>query len=334
VTALFPLAQVIGFDPMNSCHLLVGTTQSGVIRSTDGGRSWSQIRNTRQITNISSFYFPTAGSIVVSTYGRGLWRLRLNRNLQPCEQPDLPVVELEGPTLRDLETDISVPFEGVGRPPLCPQCRLVVVRHGQISSLEFEGSRLAQIAITGGSIHELDSEGRPLPASVPNIYAPRTARLTDRSEVLQVAKDLPPIKGLVLEQGVVRGLISADVELPVQVAATPYVRVLSSDMAAGVPRIGREGKVVVFGEGFVPGTALPRLVTLRIGEDVVARDVAVDGEGRFRRELELALLPGDYAITAEQRDGLRLLQDRTHIKVIVGDEPEEGESPGPMPPND
>jgi hypothetical protein len=333
VTALFPIAQVIGFDPLNSCHILIGTAQNGVIRSTDGGNSWSRIRNTLPITNVSSFYFPTSGSVVVSTYGRGLWRLRVNRGIQPCERPDLPVVALEGPTLRDLDTDIAVPFEGIDRPPICAGCRLIIVRDGQVSGLEFAGQRLTRISITGGSIHELDSKGNALPASIANVYAPRSARLTDNAQLMEAIKGMPSIKGLVIADGVLKGVIAANDELPINVGRTPYIRALSDDMTGGIPRISRDGKVVIFGEGFVPTQTKAKPVTVLIGEEIVARDVAVDAEGRFRLEFELERLPGDYALTVQQHDGVRLLQDRTHIKVIVGDEPEEQDLPGPLPPN-
>jgi photosystem II stability/assembly factor-like uncharacterized protein len=83
------LATVIAWDPFDSCHILIGTMQNGVLRSSDGGNTWSRILGSEQITSVSSFFFPPTGPIWVSTSGRGLWTLGVGRRAAPgtCRFP-------------------------------------------------------------------------------------------------------------------------------------------------------------------------------------------------------------------------------------------------------
>src|SRR5205814_1143196 len=46
----FPLVSAIGWDPENSCHILIGTVQNGVFRSKNGGRTWTPIDGSQRIT--------------------------------------------------------------------------------------------------------------------------------------------------------------------------------------------------------------------------------------------------------------------------------------------
>jgi photosystem II stability/assembly factor-like uncharacterized protein len=71
----------VGFDPDNDGHVIVGTEAAGLVESFDGGTSWSVVGSSNRVTAISSFFFKDDNTIVVGTYGRGLWRVR------DCEQP-------------------------------------------------------------------------------------------------------------------------------------------------------------------------------------------------------------------------------------------------------
>ena len=86
-------ATVIAWDPTNSCHILVGTLQNGVIRSSDGGMTWKRVAGSEVVTYVSSFFFPPTGQIWMSSYGRGLWTLSVDRKRSAgsrCEFPSPP----------------------------------------------------------------------------------------------------------------------------------------------------------------------------------------------------------------------------------------------------
>jgi hypothetical protein len=68
--------RAISFDPWNSNDIVIGTEAAGVIESTDGGTTFAQVPGSDAIPSITSFAFERAtGSVVVGSYGRGLWKL-------------------------------------------------------------------------------------------------------------------------------------------------------------------------------------------------------------------------------------------------------------------
>lgn len=71
-------AHVIAFDPSNGNRILVGTEANGVIASLDGGQTWGPLFESNEVTGITSFFFDEVQSdVLVSSYGRGLWKLSI-----------------------------------------------------------------------------------------------------------------------------------------------------------------------------------------------------------------------------------------------------------------
>jgi len=69
-------AHTIAFDPANGNRILVGTEANGVIASLDGGQTWGPMFQSNQASGITSFFFDEVqNDVLVSTYGRGLWKL-------------------------------------------------------------------------------------------------------------------------------------------------------------------------------------------------------------------------------------------------------------------
>jgi len=81
-TAVSPanLSQVraIAYDPTNDNHIFVGTEAAGVFASFDGGANWIKIPGSERIPNVESFFFDDLHhDVLISSYGRGLWKLHL-----------------------------------------------------------------------------------------------------------------------------------------------------------------------------------------------------------------------------------------------------------------
>ena len=71
-------AHAIYFDPTNANRILVGTEAAGIIASLDGGQSWAKLPGSEAVPAVTSFFVDEArGSILVSSYGRGLWKLSI-----------------------------------------------------------------------------------------------------------------------------------------------------------------------------------------------------------------------------------------------------------------
>jgi hypothetical protein len=53
----------------------LGTWENGIFLSSDRGATWSKVPGSERVTYITSFDWRSARDIIVSSYGRGLWRL-------------------------------------------------------------------------------------------------------------------------------------------------------------------------------------------------------------------------------------------------------------------
>ncbi len=65
----------VGFDPYNDDRIMVGTRDAGIMVSDDGGTTWTKIPGSERVLYCTGFFFEPDTSVVVSTYGRGLWRI-------------------------------------------------------------------------------------------------------------------------------------------------------------------------------------------------------------------------------------------------------------------
>lgn len=85
VGEIFPLVTSVSFSPHDPRLVLAGTSQAGIFASNDRGQTWSKIPDSERVTYVTSFYWETANTVFVSTYGRGLWKLRNRRIAAPFE---------------------------------------------------------------------------------------------------------------------------------------------------------------------------------------------------------------------------------------------------------
>jgi photosystem II stability/assembly factor-like uncharacterized protein len=69
----------IAFDPYNPQRILVGTRDAGIICTDDDGRIWRTIYDSDKIQYITGFHFHPNGTVYISSYGHGLWRLKANQ---------------------------------------------------------------------------------------------------------------------------------------------------------------------------------------------------------------------------------------------------------------
>jgi hypothetical protein len=320
------LASVIAWDPYDSCHILVGTHQNGIIRSTDGGSSWSQVKKSKVITRISSFYFPSQGSIWVSSDGRGLWNLNINRKnvSSKCRFPNPPNSgggggSNEGVILSTVNGS-QQPFSGLNDSAVCPQCSLVVVQNGWIVDLERADDSIRKIAISGGTISQIDSTGREIPLAIPNAYQ------TDRNQIqgrLKLKRSLGNlrVRGLIFEGSQLRYLLLATGDLPFAPKRTPTVLALSILDANAIDR--SQEVIRLAGWGFLPTLQPDQAVRVLFDDRVVADGIVVRQDGSFSVQLPSPQFrSGDLIITVEQRDGQRITRERTHFEMSLSDREE------------
>ncbi len=219
----FPLISVIAFDPANTCHVLAGTMQNGIFRSSDGGATWSQVEKSRKATYITSFYFPSTGKIVVSTYGRGLWKLERQTG-GTCPQPELTPVPIPGARVWEVATGTDRAFKGLDDEVICVNCNLLIVKNGQITDFDLEQQQLKSLAISGGSLFQYDKQGKEVPLYLSNKYQnrvlekPLLGRLSDKLAQLDRRKE--KVRGLIVKEGQVVAVVTSLNELAIQTSRT------------------------------------------------------------------------------------------------------------------
>jgi hypothetical protein len=315
-----PLASVIAFDPYDSCHIIIATEARGILRSTDGGDSWRLLRGSTVVTYPTSVYFPRTGNPWVSTYGRGLWQLRISRRGSDgnCAfVPSLPVVNpVDTIIVLDPVIFSARPFRSLG--DACPTCEFVTVHGGWFSAVDLAGDTLRGVAVSSGLVAHVDTAGRERPPRIGNRYALGEWRPAAR----QLAERLrPPLRARALgvEGNRLRAIIATADALPFPPPRYPTLQ-LSGTRAGSGNDVASDGeRLRVQGSGWLPSR--PGGTTLQLTMDgvVVAGDVGVRADGSFTAGITLRGATGhDVRIAAEQRDGVRVTRVEVEVRVVPG----------------
>ncbi len=308
MTSQQPFVTTIAWDPTNSCHILVGTIQNGIIRSADGGLTWQPVAGSRLATYITSFFFPPTGAIWMSTYGRGLWTVGVDRRPPSsgrCQFPPPPGgVVTPDPPLVIGRVAAARPFAGLRDSVMCASCSVVLVHGGWITDLDTSDS-LRALAISGGYIEQRNRAGREVPLTVTNrLLLAESAALRRLGGTALTAERR--VRGVVLNGNqLVAALVGRD---PFAIAPLRNPTVVAS-VAPG-------DSLEVIGDQFLAGR-MGAGVTLLFDADTVARDVAVDANGRFSVRLPWRQAPGQVLVTAVQRDGRRTTE-ATYLQTVEG----------------
>ncbi len=67
----------ISFHPYDNRCILIGTRDSGIIMSKNKGDTWTTVASSNRISYVTGFFFNHDDTVIVSSYGRGLWKLDL-----------------------------------------------------------------------------------------------------------------------------------------------------------------------------------------------------------------------------------------------------------------
>ncbi len=315
-----PVVRQIAFDPENHCHILVGTRGNGVIRSADGGKTWHKVSDSDAMGDVSSFYF-TAGQqhpVYASTYGRGLWTLDVDRIGPSCSEARLSVRKLPESTLHNWLDGTKTRFAGIHKLP-CATCSLVVVKDGQITDVDFEGTQVRRVVISGGSVHQFDARGQRLEVTVANELRGGLGRFGGNSRLLEIVAGRVPIRGLLMDHGAVVGVVTSRSELPNIPGRSPYVRLVGREPTQDATLVRPGDRVTLVGEGFMAPRSGASGLQVRLDDEVIGRDLPVNGEGGFELTFEVRRPVGAYQVIAEQRLGRRVLRDTTMVRVVVRD---------------
>jgi len=335
----------ISFDPYHKGTILVGTEAAGIFLSTDGGKSWAPIPDSEKVTGISSFFFIDEGrdnnnafpEAIVSTYGRGLWKLTLPHpaGLVPFNLPSL-LADWAACWLRSPEGGCDA-AKDLLTPTLCTGCVHLAVVDGTINDLLLDQQGLvAGIAISGGRVVASTQDGQPVNSYLQVVISPAAGPFVGCPECTNVIAQAGAVRGLVLDSGGgLKAIIGGIGPLPDeegirefaaasgQVAPTaevvppggPYLRVSGTVAMGGQPTAGLGDTVTVSGTGFCGDIACSG-VRLTIGDRVVASNIVVNPGGSFQARVGITESRGAYTITAAQEATSGSLASSSPLMVV------------------
>lgn len=133
-SSIVPIITAISFSPQDPRLVLAGTSEGGIYLSTDNGVSWERIANSERVTCVTGFGWLNVNDVMVSTYGRGLWRLQ-NRLVipRPDRFCDLPC------SIRRIEPD-PAPFD-----------RAILIYEGRVLGARAGAGSVREVFVTPGS---------------------------------------------------------------------------------------------------------------------------------------------------------------------------------------
>ena len=103
---------------------------------------------------------------------------------------------------------------------------------------------------------------------------------------------------------------------PLDVASsTATIFIANADTSGPASVVHSGDSAAVYGSGFIPGKGSTG-VNLLVGADTAAAGVEVRGDGTFVQRMRVRRGPGILDVSAVQRDGKRVLTDRSSITVI------------------
>jgi len=278
---VFPVVTAVSFSPQDPRLVLVGTSEGGIFRSNDNGATWKKIEGTDLATYITSFAWTDANTVYVSTYGRGLWRLKNTRITLPDHFDDLCGGSCEVAS-NDGSPD-RPPFQGG-----------VMVFEGSVLGVRTAGGQLREVLVTpGSSVVLMGDEDDPQ-----DDIAITESDGKDPGELEPLPK--PPdgwlVKGVLFDKGdVLTGTVFGDSEAtllpPISeedfegstkspTDGKPYIRLITADYN-GVATVAPNGTFDLAATDFVAGASYEVVI-----DGIAAKGtVTADGNGSFTAKL-------------------------------------------------
>ncbi|HET9056819.1 MAG TPA: sialidase family protein [Chitinophagaceae bacterium] len=315
-----PFTQIstIAFDPDNKGHILVGTVQSGAIRSCDNGRTWSKIIGTEAYPSISSFFFLKNNQVGVSSYGRGLFKL----NLKPC-----PKIVIKPPRIYQLEVPliyymgVLIPLKDIHNPDVCPRCGYFFVQNGDIRSYtqNKETGEIEEVFISGGKITGYSYNGSPKQNEFRITTSDKTQDFSRDNTLSDLLAKNYKIKGLYLEGNLFKGLILSPKDLteehvPKQKKAGPSIYAILQTKDANK---AASPSLIINGIGFE--RELPLELTVDGNRIELTERPKYDEKGNFQLTVTIPLTIGIHQISISQKTNTGVIKEVTIINVPAQD---------------
>lgn len=288
----------IAFDPDVEGRILVGTVQAGIFSTCDNGATWSKLKGTEKIPNVSSFYFLGDNKAVVSSYGRGLWKLSLktcpstNVKFPPGEyQLEEPLIWWKG---------AYVPISQIGDPEVCPVCGYFLLDRGDITEIILtENNVIKSVSISEGTLKGYTYD-ETIIESIP-FRVSKNGKGFDAGKdegLIALMRKGYKIKGLYVKDNILNGYIVA--KNNVQVNQLPKKQEFKTYLRAELIQKNKaEYSVKIRGKGF---SKAEHLVIKVDGKaiDMKNQNLMFDENENMSLDLNYLLTPGGHTILVQQ----------------------------------
>jgi hypothetical protein len=268
------------------------------------------------IPEVSSVFFSGHGEMIISSYGRGLWKYNYDcsgRVIRPPSTIDLaePLIYWKG---------AKVPISQIHDPDVCPVCGYFLNVGGRILDyrMNADTNQLAEVMISGGEMKGYTWDGSELPVQFKVSIGDQIGELGGDKELQALLTEKNMIKGLFLEGNTMRGLIlysndlAAD-QLPKKSPLAPHITV---DLS-GPQDADNLKPIIITGAGFNPQFALEILLDGRVLQ--LEQPVKFDEQGDFMISIPPLIEVGGHTILIRQETDKGIIQDASTFLVTVKD---------------
>lgn len=319
---VFPHASAVSYYARDPSMVAVGTHENGVMLSTDHGGTWMKVPGSERATYITSIEWRSATDVIVSTYGRGLWRMR-----------GLFWIPDFGPLCRIV--DCRFKWVDRGDPPPDRVDLGIVIFEGRAQGVRVERGRVAEVFVSPGSSVGLVGD----PERAPKVKITESGRLVGLRGSVRNLKAWPADNGRVVALALdisngLRGFVLADADLPISepVAASAEALVVDESEqrqarspTAGKPyltlsspgrdfeRLTSSALLTVTGRGFPAGAGVEALVDGEVVEKAIVGD-----DGNFAATLKAPQAPGVHTLIVRDATTKRVI-DGSQFKVNRGE---------------
>lgn len=298
----------IAFHPEQHSRILVGTVQAGVFGSCDDGSSWEHFKGTENIPTITSFYFNSNNNVVISSYGRGLWNLKIDKcnpldggistQTESLKKIDEPVLYTNGviSPLRDVNIDAS-----------CYTCNFQVVQGGNINA-DFVArnnksvNRISKAETDGGTLQFFNNNND---FKSPAITSVKTTAVNNvvKDEIVKGLLDAKlSARGMLLKSDTLLGFIFSKSEIKqnqLPLGRAPRIKVQAVEMK---DRNNKEGKrIIITIVDYVKD--LPVIIYIDGEELLLKSTTQVVKRNKMVVEFKSKLFTGRHTVKVVQKTG-------------------------------
>lgn len=322
------LVSSITFNPDAPEQILVGTMQNGIFFTSNGGRTWSGIPNTARITHTPAMHWQSDDTVLVASYGRGLWKLNLS--MTTTTEIVFDLCRVTGCGLIDARSRRPVPLgeAKVEEVMLIINGRLVDVESGTKMTLTTTPGSSLVFATHNGKAGNIDLR------SVRQEVQPKSG--AKFPPLTNLSPNQIPI-GLAFEKGEVKYVLTAKEPLQAErskvvplekiqgikgtyVDKVPSISIHGGAMPWGYPILTRRRELTVVGRNFQRDVP----VRVRIDEREVPSQVRVDQKGSFEIKLKVDKERlGKHTVSVTQQLNPNNIQSDTTFFIITPDDEKE-----------